>query len=72
MLLDNNKLTNASVSMVVGNMKNLKKLLLNSNNFDSSALANLNGLTNLKVLQLNGNLLGDTCIDYINKLPTIY
>lgn len=62
MLLDGNKLGNGSVSMIMSNMKNIKKLLLNSNNFDVTALVNLPTLKNLKVLQLNNNLLGDQCL----------
>lgn len=62
MLLDGNKLGNGSVSMIMSNMKNIKKLLLNSNNFDVTAIVNLPALKNLKVLQLNNNLLGDQCL----------
>lgn len=43
-------------------MKNIKKLLINSNSFDASSLINISSLSNLKVLQLNGNLLGDACM----------
>lgn len=43
-------------------MKSVKKLLLNNNTFDASALLNIPTLTNLKVLQLNANLLGDACM----------
>jgi hypothetical protein len=32
-MLDNNKLNTNSITMVVNNMKNMKKLLINSNNF---------------------------------------
>lgn len=62
MLLDGNKLSNGSVSMIVNNMKGIKKLLLNSNSFDVAAISALPGLKNLKVLQLNNNLLGDQCL----------
>ena len=57
--------------MIVNNLKNIKKLLINSNKFDASALVNLPTLTNLKVLQVNMNELGDTCLDYISKLPNL-
>lgn len=71
LILDNNKLTNTSVTMLLNNMKGLKKILLNSNNFDSSALAKASNLTSLRVLQLNSNQLGDACMEYVCQIPNL-
>lgn len=71
LILDNNKLTNTSVSMIINSMKSLKKLMLNSNNFDAVCLINISNLTNLRYLQVNSNNLGDACMETICKLPNL-
>lgn len=62
LMLDNNKLTNAGVSVIMQSLKNMKKLLLNFNNFDAGALTGIANLTNLRVFQVNSNQLGDGCM----------
>lgn len=59
LMLDCNKLTDTSVSIIAGKFSCLKKLLLSSNNFTAAALVSLPTLTSLRILQLNSNMLGD-------------
>lgn len=71
-MLDSNLLTNISVELICDRMKNIKKLLLNSNNFTSDSLSKIGQLTQLKSIQLNNNNLGDECLTYIiNLAPSL-
>lgn len=71
LVLGENRIGDAGIEAITGNLTEVIKLQLNSNCFSADSLKNIQNLGMLRVLDVRNNNLGDKCMPYLSTVQTL-